>query len=302
MVGARSVARLSPSSRSERRRARANAGATNRKGREARSPATLNVAPEAVAAAVTARTKAILPVHLYGLCADMDPILALAHEAGVPVIEDAAQAIGATYRGRQAGSFGTFGCFSFFPSKNLGAFGDAGLVTTADEGLAARVRRLRNHGAERRYYHREIGGNFRIDALQAAVLRVKLPHLAAWNARRQENARRYEALFSAAALTTVRRPVVPAGRSHIYHQYVVRVPDRDTLRARLTEAGIGTDVYYPVPFHRQECFAAIAPRDRAFPHADRASTEVLALPIFPELTPAQQEYVVAQIGAHVRRG
>ena len=265
-------------------------------------PDTLMMRAEDVAPLIGPRTKAILPVHLYGLCADMDPLLALAREARLPVIEDAAQAIGATYKGAQAGALGTVGCFSFFPSKNLGAFGDAGLVTTGDSDLAARIRRLRNHGAEQRYYHREVGGNFRIDALQAAVLRVKLPYLRAWNRRRQENARTYETLCAAAGLTEVRRPPSPEDRRHIYHQYVVRVPGRDELRAHLTQAGIGTDVYYPVPFHRQECFSAIAPQDRSFPHADQASAEVLALPIFPELTQPQQAYVVEQIGAHLRRG
>ena len=258
-------------------------------------PVTLMMRAEDVEPLITTRTRAIIPVHLYGLCADMTPLLSLAAAAGVPVIEDAAQALGATYGGRQAGSFGATGCFSFFPSKNLGAFGDAGLVTTSDEALAARIRRLRNHGAEMRYYHREIGGNFRLDALQAAVLRVKLPHLARWNAQRRANAETYRRLFTAAGLTQVMLPPEADGRTHIYHQYVVRLPERDRVRAHLTERGIGTDVYYPVPFHRQECFADVAPRDRAFPHADRASAEVLALPIFPELTPEQQEHVVASV-------
>ena len=261
-------------------------------------PGTLMLRAGDVAPLLTPRTRAIVPVHLYGLCADMAPLMALVRDAGIPVVEDAAQAIGATCDGRQAGAIGTTGCFSFFPSKNLGAFGDAGLVTTADEALAARLRRLRNHGAEERYYHREIGGNFRIDALQAAILRVKLPHLASWNAARQANAQRYEQLFAAAGLDQVRRPPVPAGRTHIYHQYVIRVPDRDRLRAHLTARGIGTDIYYPVPFHRQECFAGLTPAGREFPHADRAAAEVLALPIFPELTPPQQEYVVESIAAH----
>jgi dTDP-4-amino-4,6-dideoxygalactose transaminase len=260
-------------------------------------PVTLMMRAEDVEPLITSRTRAIIPVHLYGLCADMTPLLALAAAAGVPVIEDAAQALGATYGGRHAGSFGATGCFSFFPSKNLGAFGDAGLVTTSDEALAARLRRLRNHGAEMRYYHREIGGNFRLDALQAAVLRVKLPHLAGWNAQRRANAETYRRLFTAAGLTQVTLPHEADGRTHIYHQYVVRLPERDRVRAHLTECGIGTDVYYPVPFHRQECFADVTPRDRVFPHADRASAEVLALPIFPELTPQQQEHVVASVGS-----
>jgi dTDP-4-amino-4,6-dideoxygalactose transaminase len=262
-------------------------------------PRTLMIRAEDVAPLIGPRTKAIIPVHLYGLCADMVPLLDLAARAGVPVIEDAAQAIGATYGGRQAGTFGTFGCFSFFPSKNLGAFGDAGLVTTNDDRLAAAVRRLRNHGAEQRYFHREVGGNFRLDALQAAVLRVKLPHLPKWNAARRANAARYQELFTAARIpVSVVLPYEPPGLTHIYHQYVIRVSDRDGLRAHLTTAGIGNDVYYPLPFHRQECFADIAPRDRSFPAADAAAAEVLALPIFPELTPAQQERVVRSIAEY----
>jgi dTDP-4-amino-4,6-dideoxygalactose transaminase len=262
-------------------------------------PETLMMGAEEVAPLMGPRTKAIIPVHLYGLCADMTPLMDLAARAGVPVIEDAAQALGATCDSRQAGTFGSFGCFSFFPSKNLGAFGDAGLVTTNDETLAAAVRRLRNHGAEQRYYHREVGGNFRLDALQAAVLRVKLPHLPRWNAARRANAARYRELFAGAGVAgSVRLPREPLGRTHIYHQFVIRVPDRDGLRAHLTTAGIGSDVYYPVPFHRQECFADIAPKERSFPAADQAAAEVLALPIFPELTPAQQERVVGSIAEY----
>lgn len=260
-------------------------------------PVTLMMRAEEIEPLITPRTKAIIPVHLYGLCADMTPILDVAAARGIPVIEDAAQALGATYHGRMAGAFGATACFSFFPSKNLGAFGDAGLVTTSDEALASRLRRLRNHGAEERYYHREIGGNFRLDALQAAVLRVKLPHLPHWNARRRANAETYRRLFREAGLTQVRLPQEMNGRTHIYHQYVIRVPDRDRVRAHLTSCGVGTDVYYPVPFHRQQCFAGITPADRAFPHADRASSDVLALPIFPELTMEQQQYVVASIAA-----
>ena len=260
-------------------------------------PATLMMRAEDIEPLITPRTKAIVPVHLYGLCADMMPILSLAKAHGIPVIEDAAQALGATCQGRSAGSFGTTGCFSFFPSKNLGAFGDAGLVTTSDEGLAARIRRLRNHGAEKRYYHSEVGGNFRIDALQAAVLRVKLPHLSRWNAQRRANADTYRRLFTDSGLAQVTLPVEVEGRTHIYHQYVIRVPERDRVRAHLTDCGVGNDIYYPVPFHRQECFAGVSPAGQTYPVADRASADVLALPIFPELTPAQQEYVVASIAA-----
>ena len=257
-------------------------------------PVTLMLDPEGVRAALTPRTKAIVPVHLFGLCADMDPLTALAADAGVSVIEDAAQAIGATYKGRTAGSMGALACFSFFPSKNLGAYGDAGLVTTDDEALAGRVRLLRAHGMEPKYYHREIGGNFRLDALQAAVLLVKLQHLARWNDARRANAARYRTLFEREGLLgTVTVPAEPPNRTHIYHQYVVRVPRRDAVRRHLLERGVGSDVYYPVPFHRQECFAGLT--HGTFPHADAAAAEVLALPVYPELTPEQQEYVVRGI-------
>jgi dTDP-4-amino-4,6-dideoxygalactose transaminase len=261
-------------------------------------PATLMMDADHVRGALTAKTRAIVPVHLYGLCADMAPLLALAAERGLHVIEDAAQAIGATYHGQQAGTFGTLGCFSFFPSKNLGAYGDAGLVTSNDRDLAAHVRRLRNHGAEPKYYHHEVGGNFRLDALQAAVLRVKLPHLAQWTAARRANAAVYRELFEAAGLTSViKLPCEPADRTHIYHQYVIRVPDRDRVRTALAERGVASEVYYPVPFHRQACFADLPHRRDAFPHADAAAREVLALPIFPELTRAQQEHVVSSLAA-----
>jgi len=261
-------------------------------------PETFNIDPEAAAAAITPRTRAILPVHLYGLCADMDPLLDVAARAGVPVIEDAAQAIGASYKGRPAGTMGTIGCFSFFPSKNLGAFGDGGLVTTDDARLGHEIRLLRNHGAEPKYFHKRVGGNFRLDAMQAAILRVKLPHLEAWTAARRANADRYDRLFAERGLAgRVTLPTRPADRHHIFNQYVVRVPDRDQVRARLEEAGIGTEVYYPVPFHQQECFAPLGYRNGAFPHAEQAAREVLALPIFPELTDVQQRAVVAALAA-----
>ncbi|HEX5107998.1 MAG TPA: DegT/DnrJ/EryC1/StrS family aminotransferase [Vicinamibacterales bacterium] len=257
---------------------------------------TLMMTADSVRAAITPRTRAIIPVHLYGLCADMGALTAVASEAGVPIVEDAAQAIGATYRGRQAGTFGLLGCFSFFPSKNLGAFGDAGLVTTDDDRLAARVRRLRNHGAEPKYYHHEIGGNFRLDALQAAILRVKLPHLTRWNEQRRARAATYRDLFERSGLLDrVRIPVEPPDRRHVFHQYVIRVGDRDGLKSHLAARGIGTDIYYPVPFHRQACFAGLTPPDRVFPNADAASAEVLALPVFPELTEEQQTHVVNSI-------
>ncbi len=259
-------------------------------------PVTFNADPDAIARAITPRTRAILPVHLYGLCADMDRILAIAAKAGVPVIEDAAQAIGARIGTRQAGAFGLAGCFSFFPSKNLGAFGDGGLVTTNDAKLAAEVRLLRNHGAEPKYFHSRIGGNFRLDALQAAILRVKAPHLARWTDGRRANADRYRALFAEAGLLdSVELPVEPAGYTHIYNQFVIRVPQRDALRAHLATERIGTEIYYPVPFHRQECFASLRREGDRFPVSDRAAATSLALPIYTELTPLQQQHVVASI-------
>jgi dTDP-4-amino-4,6-dideoxygalactose transaminase len=256
-------------------------------------PVTYNVQPDAVRAALSPRTKAIIPVHLYGLCADMDALLAIAADAGIPVIEDACQSIGATCRGRQAGTMGTVGCFSFFPSKNLGAFGDGGLVTTNDSRLAHEIRLLRNHGAEPKYFHKRIGGNFRLDAIQAAVLRVKLPHLARWTGMRRENASRYHSLLAAHGLAqSIQLPAEPAGYGHIYNQFVVRVPDRDRTRARLAEFGIGTEIYYPVPFHLQECFADLGYGRGDFPAAEAAADTTLALPIYGELTADQQAAVV----------
>jgi dTDP-4-amino-4,6-dideoxygalactose transaminase len=259
-------------------------------------PVTFNVDPAALAWALSPRTRAVLPVHLFGLSADMDPILAAAHRAGVPVIEDAAQAIGARYGGRQVGTMGLVACFSFFPSKNLGAFGDAGLVGTNDAALAREVRLLRNHGMEPKYFHSRVGGNFRIDALQAAILRVKAPHLPAWSEARRQNADRYRALARELGLDrTIELPVEPAGCTHIYNQFVIRGPDRDALRKHLADLRVGTEIYYPVPFHRQACFASIVDPGRAFPVADRAAATSLALPIFGELTPAQQRHVMTSV-------
>jgi dTDP-4-amino-4,6-dideoxygalactose transaminase len=256
-------------------------------------PVTCNLDVEAVRAAITPKTRALIPVHLYGLCADMDPLNAAAADAGIPVIEDACQAIGARYHGRQAGSLGTIACFSFFPSKNLGAFGDGGLVTTSDARLAHEVRLLRNHGAEPKYFHQRVGGNFRLDALQAAVLRVKLPHLQRWTDMRRANAARYVEMFRDAGLEgRVTLPVESAGCFHIYNQFIVHVPDRDRVRARLTAREIGTEIYYPVPFHLQECFADLGYVRGDFPHAERAASETLALPIYGELTRDQQASVV----------
>ena len=261
---------------------------------------TCNIDPEQAVAAITPRTRAIIPVHLYGQCAEMDPILAAAARAGIAVIEDAAQAIGATYHGRQAGSMGTAGCFSVFPSKNLGAFGDGGLLTTHDARLADEVRLLRNHGAEPKYFHKRIGGNFRLDALQAAVLRVKLPHLAGWSEARRRNADRYDRLFRAsAAADRIVLPFRAPGCVHIFNQYTIRVPNRDAVRAKLDAAGIGTEIYYPVPFHLQECFAPLGYRRGDFPVAERVAAETLALPIYGELTEPQQEQVVNAIDGAV---
>ena len=254
--------------------------------------------PAAVARAASPRTRAILPVHLYGLSADLDAIGEIAARLGVPVIEDAAQAIGALHHGRPVGGIGTVGCFSFFPSKNLGAFGDGGMVTTNDAALAQQVRLLRNHGAEPKYVHARIGGNFRLDALQAAVLRVKLPHLSNWSGARRRNADRYRALIEEYGLTDVLDvPVEPPGLTHIYNQFVVRGPSRDGLRAHLAAAGIGTEIYYPVPFHRQPCFKHLGRASDAFPVADRAAATSLALPIYGELTADQQRHVVRSVAS-----
>jgi len=259
-------------------------------------PVTFNADPDAIQRAITPRTRAILPVHLYGLVANMDRIQAIATAAGIPVIEDAAQAIGARIGDRQAGGIGLAGCFSFFPSKNLGAFGDAGLITTNDAALARELALIRNHGAEPKYHHSRIGGNFRLDALQAAVLRVKAPHLAGWTEGRRRNAERYRSLFADAGLgDRIELPVEPNGFSHIYNQFVIRTADRDGLRAHLTANRIGTEIYYPVPFHKQECFQSIVRPGAAFPVADRAAATSLALPIYPELTLEQQRHVVSSI-------
>ena len=263
-------------------------------------PATFNIDPERIDAAMTPRTRAILPVHLFGAVADLDAVLARAAKAGIPVVEDAAQAIGATYNARPAGGIGALGCFSFFPSKNLGAFGDAGLLTTNDAGLAARAKRLRNHGAEPKYHHQLVGGNFRMDEMQAAVLRVKAPHLAAWTEARRLNARRYASLFQEAGLAdAVVLPVEPPGCRHIFNQFVIRVDDRDGLKRHLDERRIGNEIYYPIPLHLQECFADLGYRVGDCPHAERAARTSLALPIYSELTLDQQRTVVAAVAEFV---
>lgn len=256
-------------------------------------PHSFNIDPARIEAAITPRTKAIIPVHLYGQCADMDAIQAIADRHGIAVIEDAAQAIGAETKGRRAGGIGTMGCFSFFPSKNLGCFGDGGMVVTNDDRLAESLRILRVHGGKPKYYHRVIGGNFRLDAIQAAVIRAKLPHLDTWSGRRQANASRYRELLAQQA-PSLRLPHEGEGR-HVYNQFVVRTPRRDDVMAALKTAGIGTEIYYPVPLHLQECFAALGYRPGDFPEAEAAAKETLALPIYPELTDQQITRVVTVI-------
>jgi len=250
------------------------------------------------------RVRALMPVHLFGLSADMDPLLAIASRHDLPVIEDAAQAIGAEYpAGRRVGGIGDIGCLSFFPTKNLGAFGDAGMCVTNDDALAARLRMLRVHGMEPKYHHALIGGNFRLDELQAAVLLVKFRYLEQWHAGRQRNAAYYDAAFRKAGSTVhIVLPTVQPGYRHVYNQYVIRVPDRDRVRAYLAECGIGTEVYYPVPLHLQQCFAHLGYRAEDCPESARAARETLALPIYPELSEAQLQYVVDTISAFFGKG
>ena len=273
-------------------------------------PKTFNIDPARLESAITPRTKAILPVHLFGQCADMDPILALARTRGIAVVEDACQAIGATYRSDRsgtthgAGSMGTTGAFSFFPSKNLGAFGDGGIVTTNDEALAARLRMLRVHGERERYKHQAIGWNSRLDALQAAILRVKLPHLDAWSKGRIANADRYDRLFADAGLVASGQITLPERApfgGHIFNQYTIRVKGRDALGEHLKARGIGWAVYYPIPLHLQECFASLGYRPGDLPQTEAAAAEVMSLPIYPELTPAQLERVVEEIAAFAKK-
>ena len=266
-------------------------------------PVTYNMDPGALAAvldrmdgAEKEKVKALIPIHLYGQCADMDPILEIAHSLGLVVIEDAAQAIGSEYKGRRAGSMGDFGCFSFFPSKNLGAFGDGGLVTAASAEMDNMLRLMRMHGMQPKYFHHYVGGNFRLDALQAAVISVKLKYLDDWSASRQANAGAYRRLFAAAGLEEkVQLPVEKENR-HIYNQFIIRVGGkRDALRDFLIENGVGCEIYYPVPLHLQACFAGLGYQPGDFPIAEQAAQQTLALPIYPELTDAQLEYVVGQI-------
>jgi len=259
-------------------------------------PDTYTIDPKKVEAAITAKTKAIIPVHLFGLAADMNPIMEVAEKRGIPVVEDAAQAIGAHYAGRKVGSIGLCGCFSFFPSKNLGAAGDGGLLTTNDAGFADTLRMLRNHGGHSKYECELVGMNSRLDALQAAILRVKLTYLDSWTEGRRRNAERYAKLFRERGLNrTIALPHVAANSDHIYNQYVVRAPRRDDLRAHLKDRGVPTDIYYPVPLHLQRAFASVGYKLGDLPESEKASREVLALPIFPELSAEQQALVVESI-------
>jgi dTDP-4-amino-4,6-dideoxygalactose transaminase len=275
---------------------------------------TYNIDPAQIEAKITPRTKAIMPVHLYGQCADMDAIMAIAAKHGLAVIEDAAQAIGAEYKGRRAGSMGRYGCFSFFPSKNLGAAGDGGVVTACDAAVADKLFVLREHGSKPRYCHSLIGGNFRFDAIQAAVVTVKLKYLDQWTAGRQSNAARYRRLFEAAGLSLpspsgrgaggeglVRLPLEVPGNRHIYNQFIVRVPRRDEVQAHLVQQKVGCAIYYPIPLHMQKCFAYLGHREGEFPESERAARETLALPIYPELNDQQAERVVECIGEFLKK-
>ncbi len=257
-------------------------------------PRTYNLDASQVAGALTDKTKVVMPVHLFGQMADMDPIMEAASERNVAVVEDAAQAIGAEYKGRRAGSIGTCGCFSFFPSKNLGAVGDGGMIVTGDDALAEMCEVMRNHGSKPKYYHKYVGGNFRLDPIQAAVVLVKLKYLEQWHAGRQANAACYDERF--AGVQGVEAPCVEPHNRMIYNQYVLRIPGkRDAVQAVLNERKIGNAIYYPVPLHLQECFAGLGYAEGDFPHAERAAREVLAIPVYPELTDEQQDEVVAAV-------
>jgi dTDP-4-amino-4,6-dideoxygalactose transaminase len=270
------------------------------------APETLNLAPAKLEERLKSApqgVRAVMPVHLYGQCADMDSLDRLAAEFKLHMVEDAAQAVGATWNGRRAGSLGLAAAFSFYPTKNLSAFGDAGAVTTNDARLAERMRSLRNHGGKQRYYHDEVGANSRLDAIQAAVLRVKMPHLPKWNDARRERARTYGRLLTSAGLTKTGADSTPPvvllktlpGAHHIYHQYVIRVRDRDKLRTFLGEHGVSSEIYYPIPLHLQKCFAYLGYTPGDLPEAERAALDVLALPMFAELEEDEQRHVVDTI-------
>ncbi|NKB25907.1 MAG: transcriptional regulator [Kiritimatiellae bacterium] len=257
-------------------------------------PVTYNINPHTLEEKITARTKVIMPVHLFGQMADMKLIVSIAEKHNLCIIEDAAQAIGSEYEGQRAGSFGAYGCLSFFPSKNLGAFGDGGMVVTKDSVRAEKLRTLRVHGSNPKYYHQMIGGNFRLDALQAAVVTVKLGYLDAWTTARQQNAKTYTTLFENTGLGSkglVKTPDILTNR-HIFNQYIIRAFQRDKLRSFLKEKEIGTEIYYPGPLHLQKCFSYLGCRQGDFPESEKAEQETLALPVYPELTTEQIEYVV----------
>lgn len=254
---------------------------------------TYNMDPTLLKSAITSKTKAIIPVHLFGQCADMDPINEIASEQEIPVIEDSAQAIGARYKGRAAGSLGRAGCFSFFPSKNLGAYGDGGLVTTDDDQLAEQIRVLRVHGSRPKYFHKVVGGNFRLDAIQAAILRVKLKYLDGWSDARASNVQKYAEKIRLAEIgeDELELPSVIEDR-HVFHQFVIRTKVRDALQAHLSAKKIGTQVYFPLPLHIQECFSELGYSEGDLPQSETAARETLALPVYPEMTDAQIQYVV----------
>jgi dTDP-4-amino-4,6-dideoxygalactose transaminase len=255
-------------------------------------PKTFNIDPDAIEQVITERTKVIMPVHLFGQMADMDPIMAIANRYNLAVIEDAAQSISSTYKGRKAGSIGTVGCFSFFPSKNLGGVGDGGMVVTNDERLYSRLKIMRNHGANPKYYHKFVGGNFRLDPIQAAVLLVKLPHLNEWSKARRRNAAFYDEKFAG---TVIKTPYISTDCVSVYNQYVIRVTKRDELVAYLREKGIGCEIYYPVPAHLQECFSYLSYKKGDFPGSEEAAEQVMAIPIYPELTNQMQNHIAGEI-------
>lgn len=282
-------------------------------------PVTFNLDPDEIEKRITKKTKAIIPVHLYGQSCDMNKIIEVAHRHNLKVIEDGAQAIGVQYKdGKFVGTIGDIGCYSFFPSKNLGCFGDGGLVVCNDDVLGEKLRILRVHGGKPKYYHKIIGGNFRIDAIQAAVLNVKLPHLDNWSLQRRNNAEFYTKLFIEAGLASEtgktkfddkNKVLLPKAvykdsgvkNYHIYNQYIIRVKNRDGVRKHLTDKGIGTEIYYPVPFHKQECFASLKYKNGDFPLAEEAADDSIALPIYPELSKEQQKYVVEEIAAFIKK-
>ena len=255
-------------------------------------PKTYNIGPSKIEAAVTKKTKAIMPVHLFGQVADMDPIMQIARQSSLAVIEDACQAISAAYKGKKAGAIGTCGCFSFFPSKNLGGIGDGGMAVTDDEALAHKLSLMRNHGMEPKYYHKFIGGNFRLDPIQAAALLVKLPLLDQWSEARRKNAAYYTAKFKGSSVVT---PFISQDCVSIFNQYVIRVPRRDEVIKHLQKNNIGCEIYYPVPLHLQECFAYLGKGPGSFPESEKAACEVMALPVYPELTDEMKDYVVKTV-------